>query len=139
MSNTYNFTQDSTLQTLTSVSTFSSIYRTFDRPNIKFFDNAGIYNPSNNNINIFTNNTDAIMINQNQNITFRNSLNVIGNISTSGLSVFDMNTTSTTIFNNLNSFSNSAQLSINNLNTTSTTIFNNLNSFSNSAQLVSII
>jgi len=78
MSNPYNFTLDSTLQTLTTVSTFSSIYRTFDRPNIKFFDNSGIYNPSNNNINIFTNDKDAILVNENQSITFTNSLNVSG-------------------------------------------------------------
>jgi len=46
------------------------------------------------------------------------TLNVTGDITTSGISIFNLNTTSTTIFNNLNSFSNNAQLSINNLDTT---------------------
>jgi len=69
------------------------------------------------------------------NTVINNTLNVTGNITTSGISVFNLNSTATTIFNNLNSFSNSAQLSINNLNSTSTTIFNNLNTFSTNAQL----
>ncbi len=46
------------------------------------------------------------------------------------MNINNLNATSTTIFNNLNSLSQNTTLNLNNLNATSTTIFNNLNSLS---------
>jgi len=51
------------------------------------------------------------------------------------LNINNLNITSTTIFNNLNSLSTNSILSINNLNNTSTTILNNLNSLSTNSIL----
>ena len=64
------------------------------------------------------------------NATILSSLNVGGAIIGPNTisSISNLNITSTTIINNLNSLSQNSTLSINNLNATSTTIFNNLNS-----------
>jgi len=64
---------------------------------------------------------NEIMSISNTGTTVNSSLNAVGNATISGLSVFDMNITSTTIFDNLNTFSTNAQLSINNLNARSAT------------------
>ena len=70
--------------------------------------------------------------------TCSSTLNIIGNVTTSGLSIFGINSN----INNLQATStsilglvNSQATSISNLNTTSTTIFNNLNSLSTSSIL----
>ena len=64
-------------------------------------------------------------------LTCLSTLNVVGDVNTSGLSVFtinsnvnNLNSTSNTIFNNLNDLSIYSKLSIDNLNATSTTLFN---------------
>ena len=70
------------------------------------------------------------------------TLNVVGDRNTSGLSVFTMNTninnlnaTSTTIFNNLNSISTFSKLNIDNLNATSTTLLTYINNLTNPSTL----
>jgi hypothetical protein len=67
----------------------------------------------------------------NLNATSTTIFNNLNSLSTNSIfNINNLNATSTTIFNNLNSLSTNSTLSINNLNATSTTIFNNLNSLS---------
>jgi hypothetical protein len=56
------------------------------------------------------------------NTTILSTLNVVGDIVSSGVSSFSLNVSSINILNNLNSFSNASSILINNLNSTSTTI-----------------
>jgi hypothetical protein len=78
----------------------------------------------------------------NNSVTCLSSLNVVGDINTSGLSVFTMNSninnlnaTSTTIFNNLNLISTYSKLNIDNLNATSTTLLSYINNLTNPSTL----
>ena len=59
-------------------------------------------------------------------------------INNSILSINNINTTSTTIFNNLNSLSTNSTLSINNINTTSTSLLNMINSLTGSSTITNL-
>ena len=61
-----NFIQDVSAQTTASLPTSIIYYTTKTKPNISLNTASGIYNPSNNIVKIFTNNTDALTINESQ-------------------------------------------------------------------------
>ena len=123
------------LNNLTLTSTFTTTYTTSTSPDINFNVTSGIYNPSQNVIKIFTNNTDALTIDSNQclygnatGLTHLQCTNIDNKpsyfpadynstvINTPNLSVYTINT-------DLNSLSTNSVLSICNLNATSTTIY----------------
>ena len=56
------------LNNSTLTSTFTTTYTTSTSPDIIFNVTCGIYNPSQNVIKIFTNNTDALTIDSNQSL-----------------------------------------------------------------------
>ena len=134
-----SFPYDNSTQ-LGNIQSLITTYSTNTTPDISFNGTSGIYNPSANNIRLFTNNIDALTIDSNQclygNATglthlqysnidnkpsyFRADYNSTV-INTPNLSLYATNT-------NLNNLSSNSTLSINNLNATSTTIFNNLKS-----------
>ena len=61
------FTADTSSQT-TGGFNVTKTYQTKDTPNIKFYSRSGIYNSADNVIKFFTNYTDALTIDANQNI-----------------------------------------------------------------------
>jgi len=67
------FTPDTSIQ-LTGNATNAITYNTKDNPNIAFHSFAGIYNSGNNVIKIFTNNIDALTIDNNQKVICNGSL-----------------------------------------------------------------
>jgi len=120
------FIQDLSTQTTSGISSNQN-YSSQTIPYVNFNGTGGIYNPSQDNIRIFTNNIDALTIDSNQclygngtGLTHLQYNNIDGKPD---LTVYGTNT-------NLNNLSSNSTLSINNLNTTSTTIFSNLNSLS---------
>ena len=140
------FIQDTSTQTTSGISSNQN-YSTQTIPKINFNGTGGIYNPSIDNIRIFTNNTDALIIDNNQclygNGTGLTHLqyNNIDNkpsyfpsdynstiINTPNLSVYATNT-------NLNNVSTQSYIDIPNIKTTSTTIFTNVNSLSTNSIL----
>jgi hypothetical protein len=72
------FKIDTSTQGGTPIFVPSSYNNTKDNPNIKMKSKAGIYNPSNNVVKIFTNDKDALTINENQNVIFNSNI-YIGN------------------------------------------------------------
>ena len=62
------FIQDNSTQNSTLL-TYGLSYSTKAKPTLKLNSNSGIYNPSDNIIKIFTNNTDALIIDANQYLT----------------------------------------------------------------------
>ena len=64
-----SFIQDSSAQTTATLPAIVIYYSTQAKPTIPLNTACGIYNPSNNIIKIFTNNTDALTINSNQEIS----------------------------------------------------------------------
>ena len=140
------FIQDTSTQTTSGISS-NTYFSTQTIPKINFNGTGGIYNPSIDNIRIFTNNTDALIIDNNQclygNGTGLTHLqyNNIDNkpsyfpsdynstiINTPNLSVYATNT-------NLNNVSTQSYIDIPNIKTTSTTIFTNVNSLSTNSIL----
>ncbi len=67
------FTQDTSAQDSGGF-TFIKNYYTKDYPNISFYSRAGIYNSADNIIKIFTNNIDALTIDNNQKVICNGSL-----------------------------------------------------------------
>ena len=63
------FINDVSAQTGSSLLSYNTFYTTKVKPTIKLNSNSGIYNPSNNVIKIFTNNNDALTIDENQFLT----------------------------------------------------------------------
>jgi hypothetical protein len=62
-----NFPNDNSTQTGIVNVSYTPIYANINNPNILFNDlKSGIYNPSQNTIRLFTNNTDALTIDSNQ-------------------------------------------------------------------------
>ena len=142
------FIQDTSTQTTATIAS-NQRYTTQAVPNINFNGSSGIYNPTADNVRIFTNNLDGLTIDNNQclygnatglthlqynNIDGKPDLSVYATTSNlnslssgSTLSINNLNSTSTTIFNNVNSLSTNSTLSINNLNSTSTSIFGIVN------------
>ena len=60
------FIQDTSTQTTSGISSSVAYFSTQALPKINFNGTGGIYNPSQDNIRIFTNNTDALTIDSNQ-------------------------------------------------------------------------
>ena len=60
------FVQDTSTQLTTLITTSTPFYTSQTIPTINFNNSSGIYNPSQNIIKIFTNNTDALTIDSNQ-------------------------------------------------------------------------
>jgi hypothetical protein len=63
------FINDASFQTGGSLLSYNTFYTTKVKPTIKLNSNSGIYNPSNNVIKIFTNNNDALTIDENQQLS----------------------------------------------------------------------
>ena len=63
------FISDASAQTGGSLLSYSTFYSTKTKPSIKLNSNSGIYNDSDNVIKIFTNNTDALIINASQQLS----------------------------------------------------------------------
>ena len=61
-----NFNNDNSTQLNVSTATYTPSYLSKTTPNISFNGSSGIYNPTADNIRIFTNNTDALTIDSNQ-------------------------------------------------------------------------
>ena len=120
------FIQDISTQTTSGIST-NSRFTSQSIPNISFNVSSGIYNPTTDNIRIFTNNTDALTIDSNQclygNATGLTHLQYSNIDGKPDLTEYATNT-------NLKNLSSNSTLSINNLNATSTSLLNKTN-FSN--------
>ena len=140
------FIQDTSTQTTSGIAS-NARYTTQTVPNISFNGTSGIYNPTADNVRIFTNNIDALTIDNNQclygnatGLTHLQYNNIDGkptnfqsDYNSTVINKPDLTGYATTT--NLNNLSTNSTLSINNLNATSTTIFSNLNSLSTNSTL----
>ena len=106
-----NFISDTSAQTNGSTLSYTTYYTTKAKPSIKLNLNSGIYNPSNNIIKIFTNNNDALTIDENQqlsgNATGLTNLNYNAITNKPDLTIYATNTNlnnlSTTVSGNTSS------------------------------------
>ena len=100
-----NFISDTSAQTNGSTLSYTTFYTTKAKPSIKLNLNSGLYNPSNNVINFFTNNNEALTINENQQLsgngTGLTNLNYNAITNTPDLTIYatntDLNNLSTTV------------------------------------------
>ena len=140
-----DFIQDNSAQTGGSLLSFNTIYTTKPRPSISLNSNSGIYNPSDNVIKFFTNNIDALTINENQvligNATGLTNLNYNAILNKPDISIYatttsisNLNISTSTLFNNYNTTSTL----ISNLNTTSTSLLGFINSHTTSISNLNI-
>ena len=95
------FINDTSAQKEGSLLSYNTFYTTKVKPTIKLNSNSGLYNPSNNVIKLFTNNNDALTINENQQLsgngTGLTNLNYNAITNTPDLTTYATNTN----FNNL--------------------------------------
>jgi len=68
------FNADTSTQGTGGLPTYSRTYSTIDYPITKMYSKSGIYNPSDNVIKFYTNNTDALTIDANQKVICNGSL-----------------------------------------------------------------
>ena len=143
------FINDASLQTGGSLLSYNTFYTTKVKPTIKLNSNSGLYNPSNNVIKLFTNNNDALTIDENQqlsgNATGLTNLNYNAIANKPDLTIYatdtNLNNLSSTVSGHTSSINdNTTAININNtsINHISTSInnldesINNLNSTSSS-------